>query len=433
MRRFPGRMLWRGLMGTLFSLTIVALVGITAVGAQSVTLRAMMEPHQTTDALRALLPEFEKETGIRVILEDTPYDTLTAKALLNFTRRSPDYDIIMNDWVYGAGFADAGYIAPLDEFIESDPAYAVNHDFVPGYVTAMVRHGKQYGLPIYGESTFLMYRKDLFEQYGIPVPTTMDELMDAARQVYEKSGGETYGITLRGRQGIHNVYVWAAFLWGFGGQWFDENGRPALDSPEAIAATEFYAEILRRYGPAGVATYGWEENRLQFQGGHAAMTIDATVNGALAEDPTQSSVVGRVGYAQVPLAVADLAGSPNSLQVHGLYISAFSRHKEEAWKFIAWATSKMVNQASLELYPNAGVPSLSVIESEAFQRQYGAFSDAMIDAINNGNIDYLPHVTQSNQIIDLVGIAVSSVLAGTATAEDAMRNANRQIVELMGL
>ena len=133
----------------------------------------------------------------------------------------------MNDWVYGAGFADVGHIVPLDEFIESDPTFAETHDFVPGYFNAMQRHGKQYGLPIYGESTFLMYRKDLFEEYGIPVPTTMDELMDAARQVYEKSGGKTYGITLRGRQGIHNVYVWAAFLWAFGGRWFDENGRPA--------------------------------------------------------------------------------------------------------------------------------------------------------------------------------------------------------------
>ena len=93
----------------------------------------------------------------------------------------------------------------------------------------------------------------------------------------------------------------------------------------------------------------------------------------------------------------------------------------------------MVNQASLELYPNAGVPSLSVIESEAFQSRHGAFADAMIEAIDGGNIDYLPHVSQSNQIIDLVGIAVSSVLAGTATAEEAMRHANQQIIELMGL
>ncbi|BAS28183.1 sugar ABC transporter substrate-binding protein [Limnochorda pilosa] len=423
----------RALVGCILSLAVVALVGMTTASAQAVTIRAMMEPHQSTDALRALLPEFERETGIRVILEDTPYDTLTSKALLNFTRRSSDYDIIMDDWVYGAGFADAGYIVPLDEFIKADATHAETHDFVPGYVNAMVRHGSQYGLPIYGESTFLMYRKDLFEQYGIAVPTTMDELMEAARQVYERSEGDVYGITLRGRQGIHNVYVWAAFLWAFGGQWFDDQGRPALDSPEAIAATQFYAEILRRYGPSGVATYGWEENRLQFQSGRAAMTIDATVNGALAEDPSQSSVVGKVGYAQVPLATRATIGSPNSLQVHGLFISQFSRHKDEAWRFLSWATNKMVQLKSLELYPNAGVPSLSVMDSDTFQSRYGAFSDAMIDAINNGNIDYLPHVTQSNQIIDLVGIAVSSVLAGSRSAEDAMRDANRQIVELMGL
>src|SRR5690554_2507329 len=153
MGRFTRRKLSHIVVGSILGLAVVVLLGMTTVAAQSVTLRAMMEPHQSTDALRERLPEFERETGIRVILEDTPYDTLTSKALLNFTRRSPDYDIIMNDWVYGAGFADAGYIMPLDEFIANDPDYASTHDFVPGYVNAMVRHGNQYGLPIYGEST----------------------------------------------------------------------------------------------------------------------------------------------------------------------------------------------------------------------------------------------------------------------------------------
>jgi len=402
--------------------------------AQQITIRAMMEPHPTTSALKEMAADFEKDTGIKVILEEVPYDSLTSKALLNFASQSSDYDVVMDDWVYGVGFANAGYIAPLNVFAENKEIsqYFDSSDFVPGYFKTLYIEDSLYGLPIYGESTFLMYRKDLFEECQISAPQTMDDLMKAAQTIYEKSNGQTYGITLRGRQGIHNVYVWAGFLWAFGGRWFDENGNPVINSPEAIKATEFYAEILQKYGPPGAATYGWEENRIVFQNGEAAMTIDATVNGALAEDPKQSKVAGKVGYTQVPKAAEKLYGSPNSVQVHALYVSSFSKNKEAAWKFVSWATSADVQKKSLELYPNSGVTSLSAINSDKFQELYGAFSEAMIEAINNGNFDYLPHITEAGEVIDLVGIAVSEVLSGTKNAQDALDEANAKIMELLG-
>ncbi|WP_413742911.1 ABC transporter substrate-binding protein [Sodalis sp. RH15] len=391
-------------------------------GAQE-TLRVLLEGHSTSDSIKALLPEFEKQTGIKVQAEIVPYSDLTSKALLAFSSKSGRYDVVMDDWVHAVGYASAGYILPLDKWMSGDTAFYDANDFVKGYADTLRYQNHFYGLPVYGESTFLMYRKDLFNQYGIPVPKTFDDLAAAAKTIKEKSGGKIAGITLRGAQGIQNTFAWAAFLWGYGGQWIDGR-KSAIASPQAIEATKAYVSLLKNYGPIGAANFGWQENRLVFQQGKAAMTIDSTVNGGFNEDPKESSVVGKVGYAPVPAQPGNHPGNSGALQVHGLYLASASKHQDAAWKFISWATDKETQMKSVELNPNAGVSSLSAINSAAFAKRYGAFKDGMLAALKNGNANYLPAVPQSTQIINNTGIALSQALAGTQSVESALQQAN---------
>jgi multiple sugar transport system substrate-binding protein/sorbitol/mannitol transport system substrate-binding protein len=220
------------------------------------------------------------------------------------------------------------------------------------------------------------------------------------------------------------VYVWAAYLWGFGGSFLDANGKSALATPEGVAALDAFTKLLKDYGPVGVANFGWEENRLLFQQGKAAITLDATVNGAYNEDPTVSTVVGKVGYVPVPMKSASPKGGSSSLAVHSMYVSAESKNQEAAALFAAWATAKEQQLKAIETDPNSGVTSLSVLNSEAFGKRYGAFKDGMIAAINAGNPQYLPTVEQANEIINNTGIAVSKALAGTASAADALKEAD---------
>lgn len=110
-------------------------------------------------------------------------------------------------------------------------------------------------------------RKDLFDQYGIAVPKTFDEVEAAVKTVKEKSNGEIVGITMRGQRGIQGVYIWASYLGGMVGSFLTDEGKSALDMAEAAAALEAFARVLREYGPGRVAKMGWEENRLLFQQG----------------------------------------------------------------------------------------------------------------------------------------------------------------------
>jgi multiple sugar transport system substrate-binding protein/sorbitol/mannitol transport system substrate-binding protein len=387
-------------------------------------LAVLMEGHPTTDGIQALLPEFTAATGIEVELEVVPESDITAKMLLEFSSGSGRYDVVQNNIIFVPGFVEAGYIEPLDDLEAQNPNFIDRADFVPGYLNTNILDGKLYGLPVYGESTFLMYRKDLFEEYGIAPPQSFTEIEAAAKTIEEKSNGEITGITMRGAQGIHSVYVWAGWLWGFGGEFIDASGKSALATPEAANSLEAFARVLNEYGPVGVANFGWEENRVLFQQGKAGMTLDATVNGAFNEDPEVSSVVGKVGYIPVPTETDALKGGSSSLAVHSLYVSAASQNKEAAWLFASWATAKEQQIKSLEIAPNSGVTSLRALASDAFSSRYGAFKDAMIESINQGNPQYLPTVAAANEIINNAGIAVSKVLAGTASATEALAEAD---------
>ena len=391
---------------------------------EGVTLSVLMEGHPTTDAVQAMLPDFEEMTGITVEMEVVPEADVTSKMLLEMSTASGRYDVVENNIIFIPGFAENDYIIPFDPYLEQFSDIFDRDDFVPGYFGTNLLDGQVWGLPVFGESSFVMYRTDLYEQHGLEPPATFEAMRESARVIHEATDGEIVGITMRGLQGIQSVYIWAAYLWGHGGSFLDADGNSNLATPEAIRATEEFASVLNSYGPVGVANYGWEENRLLFQQGKAALTLDATVNGAYNEDPSVSEVVGKVGYLPVPQIEGEVMGGSSSLGVHSLYIPSASKNPAAAALFVIWMTAPEQQLRSVTLVPNSGVTSLTAMNSEAFVSRYGAFREGMIAAVNNGNPQFLPTVPQANEIINNAGIAVSKVLAGVATAEEALMEAD---------
>jgi ABC-type glycerol-3-phosphate transport system substrate-binding protein len=257
----------------------------------------------------------------------------------------------------------------------------------------------------------------------------MDDMMAAAKQVVEKSNGDMAGVTFRGQSGVHVISTWGTFLWAFGGHWLTTDGKKLdINTPEAIAGTKYEADILNKYGPAGYANFGWQENRVNFTQGKSAMTIDATVNGAYNEDPTSSAIVGKVGYAPIPVVPGvTLKGNPYSLFVHSFYMNNYSKNKEAAFLFMSWATSAAMQVKSFGLKPNSGVTSLAAMNSDSYKKQYGAFLDGLLAALKLGNPDYYPLIPQANEIALKVGVAVSQVFAGQKTAEQALKEVNDDV------
>ncbi|WP_180274802.1 ABC transporter substrate-binding protein [Mesotoga sp. H07.pep.5.3] len=401
---------------------------------EGITIKCMMEPHPTTTALIRLAHEFEEETGAKVILEEVPYEYLPNKALLNFVAQSSEYDIIHNDWLFaGYGYATAGYIEPLDKYVAdaSLNKYVDLSDFSPVLVDSMIVNGELFGLPLYSDSTFLMYRKDLFEEYGVAVPTTMEEITKAAEALTLDTDNDgkidLYGITLRAKRGIHMTWTWSGFLVAFGGEYFDENMQPVINSPEAVAGTEFYVNLVRKFCPPGAPNYGWEENRISFEQGNAAFTIDASVNAGYAEDPEKSKIAGKVGYAVIP---AEEKYGIN-LSLHSLFVSKFSKNKEAAFEFIAWATSKQTQLKSLEIEPIPTVTSKAAWSSEIYKEKYNIFMDAHFESVANGNLQYVPKLPETSEITDTITAFIAEAIAGKITVKQALDEANEAVYKIM--
>src|SRR5882757_602326 len=427
-----------GRLGRLVALTAITVAGMLVAagcsgsGGGAKQVRVLMEDISYTDNIKSMLPEFEKETGIKVVIETVPYSDMSAKILQNFAQQSPYYDAVFTDNVFGSGYFASKYVQDLRQFATNDTRYGKLDEFYPPYIKPMTTtEGAVYGLPVYGESTFLMYRKDLFQKYGITeVPRTTEQLEAAARTISEATQGQIAGITMRGAPGIQSVYPWAGILRSFGGDFYDSSGAIAINSPKAVAATDFWAQLLRNYGPKGAANFDWEQNRIAFTQGKAAMTIDATANGPFNEDAKSSTVAGQVGYAPIPYAPSsapDPANSNNSLNVHALYLSSFSQDPASTYTFLSWATSRAVQSHAVDTVESVGVTSQAVLESKAYADKYGTFQKAVLAQVSTGNVNYLPGGKDSNKIIVETGQALSTVLSGQADAKTALDAAAQKL------
>jgi polyol transport system substrate-binding protein len=150
---------------------------------------------------------------------------------------------------------------------------------------------------------------------------------------------EIFGITLRGQPGWgENMAYIDTLVNTFGGTWFDMSWRPTIDTPAWKKAITFYVDLMRKDGPPGATSNGFNENLTLMANSQAAMWIDATVAGGILENPRQSQVAGTIGYAPAPVEL-----TPNGS--HWLWSWAFaiptkSKAPQAAQKFAAWATSK---------------------------------------------------------------------------------------------
>ena len=233
-------------------------------------------------------------------------------------------------------WAAEGWLEPIDDLGED---YDIEDVLAP-VRDGLSYEGTLYALPFYAESSMMFYRKDLFDEAGIKVPEqpTWEEVRGWAEQLHDP-GNEVYGICLRGKPGWgENMAFVSTLVNTFGGQWFNNDWEPQLDSEPWQEAVSFYVDLLSNYGPPGASSNGFNENLALFSTGKCAMWIDATVAAGMLFNPAQSQVADKLGFAQAP--VDKHPKGSNWLWSWALGIPATSDAKDAAKTFVAWATSK---------------------------------------------------------------------------------------------
>jgi ABC-type glycerol-3-phosphate transport system substrate-binding protein len=399
--------------------------------AEKVTLNFMADSRSEFVNMQKLLPEFTKETGISVnmvALQETP---LRAKTGLELSAPSTDMNIIMTDFQLMKKYASAGVLAPLDEFLKGtsfDPA-----NYQAPFLDALKYDNKLFGLPLYQDCNILMYRADIYAELGLDVPDTVADLMANAKAISEwgKDKG-VYGIALRGQRGMGvNEWTWPTFLWAYGGSYyknFPKDMHPALDSPEALAALEYYVKMIKEYAPPGAANYSYVEVQTDLMQGKAAMILDSATLGIRAEDPSASKVAGKLGYALVPKGAG---GRQPGFYTWTVVIPEKAKNKEAAAKFLAWMLDPKIAPQIGWSAPDQALEQVYNIPAYKGYDQSEPLIKVMKDSLALADPDYRPRVPEQTEVGTQVSIAISDAIAGTKTPEQALKDANNAIDKIM--
>lgn len=427
-------------MKRLFALLLTALLLVSALGvsalaeeSQTRSITIAVQSHTALTALSELFSQFTEETGIIVIMDQSPQDQLSQKILLDLSSGTGAYDIIGIHEIWLGSYADSGWLAPLDDYIkaaqEADPEGFDYDDFASP--AAFNYKGVQYGLPLYNETHMMFYNTEIFQEAGLErVPETWSELVEYAKTIEEKTGKT--GIAMRGiADNRAIIYTWNIFAYSNGWKgWFDEDMNPQFDAPEAIEAAEFYAKLLNDYGPDGVAGYNWPDVQTLMQQGMVGIIIDASNFGARLENPETSTINGKVGYALVPKADKTGVAAPGILG-YGMYIPASSKNKDAAWEFLNWATSKKIQLETALIGTREDVTRKSVIAQPEYQAKYNISNYLQVKADSFAiGVKHYPTIVPFQEVSSEVSVALNSILTG-GDAKTLMTELNAKVKQIM--
>ncbi|VVM71720.1 putative ABC transporter-binding protein [Pseudomonas fluorescens] len=318
----------------LLALTCMTLSSVS-LGAQTLTIATV----NNSDMIRMqkLSKTFEAEhPDIKlnwVVLEE---NVLRQRLTTDIATQGGQFDVLTIGMYEAALWGAKGWLEPMKDL----PASYALDDVFPSVREGLSVKGSLYALPFYAESSITYYRTDLFKDAGLTMPErpTWEQIAGFAEKLTNKDK-EQYGICLRGKAGWgENMALITTVANAYGARWFDEQWKPEFSGPEWKNALNFYVDTMKKSGPPGASSNGFNENLALFNSGKCAMWVDASVAGSFVTDKSQSKVADHVGFTFAPHQVTDKGSA--WLYSWALAIPTSSKAKDAAKEFSAWATSK---------------------------------------------------------------------------------------------
>jgi sorbitol/mannitol transport system substrate-binding protein len=399
----------------------------------SVTIKVAVVSNGNMEELEALTPIFEKANpGINIEYDTLPENSERQLVETDVTTHANEFNVVMISNYETPIWAKNGWLANLSAYTATDPGYDVS-DLVAPLRSALSVGGKLYSVPFYGESSMVYYRTDLFKAAGLKMPThpTWAQVASFAQKLNDPAKGVA-GICLRGESGWgENLAALDTVINTYGGEWFNEKWDPELTSPADEAATNFYVNLVRKYGEPGASNDGFTECLNDFDAGKAAMWYDATVAAGLISTNAPKTFAN-TGYAYAPTGPAGIASG--WLYTWSLSIPTGTPDQAAAWKYLSWATGPQIIPEQAAKYGWAGVnpgTRTSLYKNPNYEKAAGAFSGITLASIDAANPDHptkdpVPYVgvqfVDIPEFIDL-GTIVSDQIAGAIAGTESVRTA----------
>ena len=406
-----------------------------AVSASAATITIAMLNNPDMIELKKLSPAFEQANpDIKlnwVVLEE---NVLRQRATTDITTNSGQFDVMMIGTYEAPQWGKRGWLSPMTTL----PADYDLNDVVKSVRDGLSSGGTLYALPFYAESSMTFYRKDLFAAKGLTMPDqpTYDQIGQFADKLTDKANG-VYGICLRGKAGWgENMAYVTTLVNTYGGRWFDEKWHAQLTTPEWKNAVNFYVDLMKKNGPPGASSNGFNENLTLMSSGKCAMWIDATVAAGMLYNKQQSQVADKIGFAAAPT-----KATPNGshwLWSWALAIPKSSKQPDAAKKFITWATSKSYIELAAKDEGWASVPpgTRKSTYERAEYKQAAPFADFVLKAIESADPNHpsakpVPYtgvqfvgIPEFQSFGTVVGQSVAGALAGQMSVDQALAAGN---------
>lgn len=398
----------------------------------TVTVAVVSNPLITNQMIPLTASVFEKQNpGIQVKFATYTEGDLRAAIEKDVSTHSNAFNVIMIGPYEAPLFAKNGWLTDLSkQYINSDASYDAS-DLLPPIAKSLSYKGDLYAVPFYGESSMLYYRKDMFAQAGLTMPQhpTWAQVQSFAAKLNQP--GKVSGICLRGLAGWgDNMAALDTVVNTFGGEWFNMNWQPQLTSPAFEQATNFYVNLVRKYGEPGASADSFNQLLTLYGQGKCAMWYDATV-AATSIATTYPSAYGQTGYAFAP---TNLTKSSGWLWTWSLGVPQGTANSGAAWKFVSWATSKQYDQLVAAKYGWSAVPPgtrTSLYNTPQYQQQAGPFAGITLASIDGVDPDHptlnpVPYV--GIQYVDIpqfesLGLQVAQQIAGAIAGTESVSTA----------
>jgi ABC-type glycerol-3-phosphate transport system substrate-binding protein len=389
--------------------------------------------HAWVNAIKPAIPVFEELTGIDVVWNILPEQQFRTKRLTDVSTGAGKFDVFFMDQVVNQ-FREAGWLQPLDPYFNTDSLYDEEW-FAPDDIFEAAKwqaHGGGYtdnwtGMPITIEVQTQFYRKDLYEKYGLEVAETLDQHRQNAKTIHEKEDG-VVGTLGRGQKGYGmNIYILNTFIREYGAQlWTNYPANSGLDTDGAIAAAEWYVNLLRDYGPEGAASYTWSDVLSTMQsgaGGH--IVADANLFWPGLTDPESSQVAEEIGIARAPYPDTQNGRFAPNAFTWQLSTSKNAENSKEAFLFMLWGSSRPTTEFMHLQNDAAFSVRRSIWQNDKFRSRVGEdFAQISLESLEHAKPD--PFDPQYPEWAQKYSVELQEAIAGDQSAEQAMKTAARR-------
>lgn len=414
---------------------------------QTITIASVNNP-QMIDMQHAA-GDFTKKTGIKVNFVTLPENTLRQKVTADVATGGGQFDIATVGTYEVPNFAKNKWIDNLEPYFSklsaADKADYDREDLLPTIRKGLSYQNELYAVPFYGESSMTFYNKKTFAAAGLTMPLhpTWDQIEGFAKKLNNPSKNQ-YGIALRGLPGWGEMGApMSTVINTFGGSWFDMSWQPQLTTSPTKDAITFYLNLIKQYGEPGATSSGFTECETVFTQGKAAMWVDATSASGQVTDPKNSKIAEDVGFAYSPTKVTP-KGS-HWLWAWSLALESSSKHKEDAFKFLTWATNKKYIRLIAASKGWGNVPPgtrLSTFNDPSYKKAvpYGNIILSSIQTADptNATLKKVPYtgvqfvgIPEFQQIGTTVTQNLAQALSGSATINQQLALSQQQVLRTM--